>query len=76
MRGFDAIAQLVEAGLGVAVLPEQPLRLSADALFGFDSAVVTAEGRARIEGLLQQAGMIERRGNLAIARKPSTPLPR
>lgn len=37
-----------------AVLPEQPLRLSADALFGFDSAVVTAEGRARIEGLLQQ----------------------
>lgn len=24
VRGFDAIAQLVEAGLGVAVLPEQP----------------------------------------------------
>ena len=24
VRGFDAIAQLVEAGLGVAVLPDQP----------------------------------------------------
>ncbi|TBV76391.1 outer membrane protein assembly factor BamE [Pseudoxanthomonas winnipegensis] len=37
-----------------AALPAQPLRLSADALFGFDSATVTAGGRARIERLLQQ----------------------
>jgi outer membrane protein assembly factor BamE (lipoprotein component of BamABCDE complex) len=28
-----------------APLPEQPLRLSADALFGFDSAVLSAEGQ-------------------------------
>ncbi|HBS64022.1 MAG TPA: hypothetical protein DEB32_15200 [Stenotrophomonas sp.] len=36
------------------VMPAEPLRLSADALFAFDSAVLTAEGRRSIEGLLAQ----------------------
>ncbi|UUS16224.1 OmpA family protein [Stenotrophomonas sp. CD2] len=37
-----------------APLPEQPLRLSADALFGFDSAVLSAEGQQAVQGILAQ----------------------
>ncbi|KOQ71897.1 OmpA family protein [Stenotrophomonas maltophilia] len=37
-----------------APLPEQPLRLSADALFGFDSAKLTAEGQQAVQGILAQ----------------------
>jgi OmpA-OmpF porin, OOP family len=37
-----------------APLPEQPLRLSADALFGFDSAVLSAEGQHAVQGILAQ----------------------
>lgn len=37
-----------------APLPEQPLRLSADALFGFDSAVLSAEGQHAVQGVLAQ----------------------
>nr|WP_242015790.1 hypothetical protein [Stenotrophomonas maltophilia] len=36
-----------------ASLPEQPLRLSADAFFGFDSAVLSAEGRGAAEPIVQ-----------------------
>ncbi|WP_049435436.1 OmpA family protein, partial [Stenotrophomonas maltophilia] len=32
----------------------QPLRLSADALFGFDSAVLSAEGQQAVQGILAQ----------------------
>jgi outer membrane protein OmpA-like peptidoglycan-associated protein len=37
-----------------APLPAQPIRLSSDALFGFDSAMLTGEGRRQLDGLLQQ----------------------
>lgn len=37
-----------------APMPDEPVRLSADALFGFDSAVLTDAGRHSVEGLLQQ----------------------
>lgn len=37
-----------------APLPEQPLRLSADALFGFDSAKLSAEGQQAVQGILAQ----------------------
>ena len=37
-----------------APLPEQPLRLSADALFGFDSAVLSSEGQQAVQGILAQ----------------------
>ncbi|HFK2921518.1 OmpA family protein [Stenotrophomonas beteli] len=37
-----------------APLPEQPLRLSADALFGFDSAVLSNEGQQAVQGILAQ----------------------
>ncbi|WP_295568842.1 OmpA family protein [uncultured Stenotrophomonas sp.] len=37
-----------------APLPEQPLRLSADALFGVDSAVLSAEGQHAVQGVLAQ----------------------
>lgn len=37
-----------------APMPDEPVRLSADALFGFDSAVLTDAGRRSVEGLLQQ----------------------
>ncbi|MGE6333235.1 OmpA family protein [Stenotrophomonas sp. NPDC077659] len=37
-----------------APLPEQPLRLSADALFAFDSAVLSAEGQQAVQGVLAQ----------------------
>ncbi|CAM4133151.1 OmpA family protein [Stenotrophomonas pavanii] len=40
--------------LAPAPLPEQPLRLSADALFGFDSAVLSAEGQRAVQGILAQ----------------------
>lgn len=36
------------------VMPAQPIRLSSDALFGFDSAALTAEGQQKLDGLLQQ----------------------
>lgn len=36
------------------VMPAQPIRLSSDALFGFDSAVLTTEGQQKLDGLLQQ----------------------
>lgn len=35
-------------------MPVQPIRLSSDALFGFDSATLTAEGQQKLNGLLQQ----------------------
>lgn len=37
-----------------APLPAEPIRLSSDALFGFDSATLTADGRLKLDGLLQQ----------------------
>lgn len=37
-----------------APLPEQPLRLAADALFGFDSAVLSASGQQAVQGVLAQ----------------------
>jgi outer membrane protein OmpA-like peptidoglycan-associated protein len=37
-----------------APMPSEPVRLSADALFGFDSAVLTDAGRRSVEALLQQ----------------------
>jgi outer membrane protein OmpA-like peptidoglycan-associated protein len=37
-----------------APLPAQPIRLSSDAMFGFDSAQLTDQGRQQLEGLLQQ----------------------
>lgn len=37
-----------------APLPEQSLRLSADALFGFDSAKLSAEGQQAVQGILAQ----------------------
>ncbi|TGR91125.1 OmpA family protein, partial [bacterium M00.F.Ca.ET.191.01.1.1] len=40
--------------LAPAPLPEQPLRRSADALFGFDSAVLSAEGQRAVQGILAQ----------------------
>lgn len=40
--------------LAPAPLPEQPLRLSADALFGFDSAELSAEGQRAVQGILAQ----------------------
>lgn len=39
---------------GPAPLPEQPLRLAADALFGFDSAVLSATGQQAVQGVLAQ----------------------
>ena len=37
-----------------APMPAEPLRLSADAMFAFDSAVLTTEGRDNVTALLQQ----------------------
>ncbi|MCC7633897.1 OmpA family protein [Stenotrophomonas rhizophila] len=37
-----------------APMPSEPLRLSADALFAFDSATLTEDGRRSVAGLLQQ----------------------
>lgn len=37
-----------------APLPKEPLRLSADALFEFDSAELTAQGRASLDGLQER----------------------
>lgn len=37
-----------------APLPAQPIRLSSDALFGFDSAKLTEQGHQQLDGLLQQ----------------------
>jgi len=37
-----------------APLPAQPIRLSSDALFGFDSAKLTDQGHQQLDGLLQQ----------------------
>jgi len=37
-----------------APMPAAPLRLSADAMFAFDSAVLTSEGRDNVTALLQQ----------------------
>ena len=37
-----------------APMPSEPLRLAADAMFAFDSAVLTPEGRRNVETLLQQ----------------------
>lgn len=37
-----------------APLPAQPLRLSADALFGFDSDVLSQEGQTAVQGVLAQ----------------------
>jgi len=35
-------------------MPTEPLRLAADAMFAFDSAVLTPEGRRNVDALLQQ----------------------
>ncbi|KAF1016809.1 MAG: Outer membrane protein A [Stenotrophomonas maltophilia] len=37
-----------------APLPDQPLQLAADALFGFDSATLTADGQAAVQRVLAQ----------------------
>ena len=37
-----------------AALPREPLRLAADALFGFDSAELSAAGRRAVDGVLGQ----------------------
>ena len=37
-----------------APLPAEPIRLSSDALFAFDSAALTGQGRQRLDDLLQQ----------------------
>ena len=37
-----------------APLPDQPLRLAADALFGFDSAALSASGQQAVQGVLAQ----------------------
>lgn len=37
-----------------APMPSEPLRLAADAMFAFDSAVLTPEGRRNVDALLQQ----------------------
>lgn len=37
-----------------APMPREPLRLSADTLFGFDSATLTEAGRRSVDALLQQ----------------------
>lgn len=37
-----------------APMPTEPLRLAADAMFAFDSAVLTPEGRRNVDALLQQ----------------------
>jgi len=37
-----------------APMPSEPLRLAADAMFAFDSAVLTPEGRRNVDTLLQQ----------------------
>lgn len=37
-----------------APMPAEPVRLAADALFGFDSAALTAAGRQSVDALLQQ----------------------
>ncbi|QEE25857.1 OmpA family protein [Rhodanobacter glycinis] len=36
------------------VMPAQPIRLSSDAMFGFDSAKLTDQGHQQLDGLLQQ----------------------
>jgi DNA-binding transcriptional LysR family regulator len=58
VRGFDAIAQLVEAGMGVAVLPSVPAQRFAKvfevAMLGLDEAWATRDyclGVARVERL-------------------------
>lgn len=37
-----------------AMLPQKPIRLSSDALFDFNSAKLTADGRQQLDALLQQ----------------------
>lgn len=44
---------VAEPSTAGAALPQQPLRLSADALFGFDQASLTAQGQRSLLGLLQ-----------------------
>lgn len=47
-------APAVVAAPAPRALPDEPLRLDADALFDFDSAVLTARGRQSVGGLLKQ----------------------
>jgi outer membrane protein OmpA-like peptidoglycan-associated protein len=64
MRGRAGAAAATGPAPAPAPLPEQPLRLSADALFGFDSAVLSAEGQQAVQGILAQvreaAGAVDR----------------
>lgn len=50
-----------------AALPAQPIRLAADALFAFDSADLTDQGRERLSGLLQQVQSASQIENILVA---------
>lgn len=49
-----AVAELPAAPAPPGKMPLQPIRLSADALFGFDRSELTAQGRANLSEMLQQ----------------------
>jgi OOP family OmpA-OmpF porin len=49
-----ALLQPAAAAPAPAPMPAEPVRLAADALFGFDSAALTAAGRQSVDALLQQ----------------------
>ena len=54
------------APVPVAVLPAEPIRLSSDALFAFDSATLTDTGKARLNELLQQVQSASQIQNVVI----------
>lgn len=47
-------------------VPMEPIRLSSDAMFGFDSATLTPQGKARLDGLLQQVQAATQIQNIVI----------
>lgn len=49
-----ALLQPPTAAPVAAPMPAEPVRMAADALFGFDSATLTAAGRRSVDALLQQ----------------------
>lgn len=49
-----ALLQPAAPAAAAAPMPAEPVRLAADALFGFDSASLTAAGRRSVDALLQQ----------------------
>ena len=56
IKECDAVSEPVEvAAVEIVTRKElKPIRLGADALFGFDSAELTDEGRARLDGVLSK----------------------